>query len=190
MRLRGFFFITVGACLILAACAGKPDRPRRSGPPQMELDEEARAEQSQQVYRRFVERWDYNQDGEATCDDISLQRSRLFRMLDEDKDGRLTSGEYRHAKFEDKSFLFFDFLRVDMNGTNSIEPEELVAVPHSQFLNADSDGDCYISPDEAIAMARESRMGGRQGRGPGGEGGKGGKGGRGPGSGGPMATGD
>jgi|GEM_PF-1655436 len=194
MRVRVFHYILFGAAIGLSACAGGPERGGRNhmgGPPQMEMNPEAHAERVEQVYRQYVERWDYNQDGEATCDDIELQRSRLFRMLDEDKDGKLTSSEYRHAKFEDKSFMFFDFLRVDTNGRGAVELEELVAVPHSQFLNADENGDCYISPPEAMAMVRQSQMGagGGDGRGPGGPGGKGGQGGRAP-RGGPMLTGD
>ncbi|SDE50380.1 hypothetical protein [Kordiimonas lacus] len=188
MRVRPIHFIIFGAAFGLGACASGPDRGR-GGPPQMDMNPEAHAERVQQVYRQYVERWDYNGDGEATCEDINVQRSRLFRVLDENKDGKLVSGEYRHAKFEDKSFMFFDFLRVDTNGTAAVELEELVAVPHSQFLNADNDGDCYISPPEAMAMMRDMQMGagGAEGRGPGG---RGGKGGRAPRGGGPMVTGD
>ncbi len=189
MRMRVFHYIIFGAAFSLSACAGGPERGRPGGPPQTDMNPESHAERVQQVYSQFVSRWDYNQDGEATCDDISVQRSRLFRVLDENKDGKLVSGEYRHAKFEDKSFMFFDFLRVDTNDTGAVELEELVAVPHSQFLNADRDGDCYISPPEAMAMVRQSQMGagGGEGRGPGG---RGGQGGRAPRGGGPMVTGD
>ncbi|MFC4347891.1 hypothetical protein ACFO5Q_08555 [Kordiimonas lipolytica] len=157
------------------------------GPPQMDMNPEAHAERVEQVYRLYVERWDYNGDGEATCDDINVQRSRLFRMLDQNKDGKLVSGEYRHAKFEDKSFMFFDFLRVDTNGTGAVELEEMEAVPHSQFLNADGDGNCTISPHEAMAMVRHTQMSGGKDHGPGS---KSGRGGRAPRGGSPMVTGD
>jgi len=180
MRARPSILILLSASLALGACASKgPERGAR--PDRPEIDPEARAERMEQIYRQFVDRWDYNQDGEATCDDIDTQRSRLFRTLDEDKDGELTSGEYRHAKFEDKSFMFFDFLRVDTNASGRVELEELAAVPHSQFLNADKDDDCSISPPEAMAVVRESMM-------QGGRGGRGGRGGgRGPGG---MLTGE
>jgi hypothetical protein len=151
------------------------------------MDPDARQERMEIIHRQFVDRWDYDQDGAATCDDIKTQRSRLFRQLDEDKDGTLTSGEYRHAKFEDKSFMFFDFLRVDTNANGTVELEEMTEVPHSQFLSADKDGDCYISAPEAMATVRDSMM--QQGGGRGGPGGRGGRGGRGGGRGdGPMLT--
>ncbi len=115
----------------------------------------------EQMVSRYIERWDYNNDGAATCDDINVSRSRLFRLLDEDKDGLLASGEYRHAKFEDKSFLFFDFIRVDANGDSRVSVEELVAVPNSQFLAADKDHDCRISPQEAVGAMHDMQMGKR-----------------------------
>jgi hypothetical protein len=133
----------------------------------------------EQVYTRFVERWDYNEDGMATCDDVAVQRSRLFKRIDDDKDGLLESGEFRYAKFEDKSFLFFPFDRVDADATGGIDVDEFVAVSHSEFLNIDKNHDCTISQREAM-MAMRDTMGEDNGRG----GGKGrGKGGRGKGGG-------
>ena len=128
----------------------------------------------QHLVARYTERWDSNNDGIASCDDLGLSRSRLFRMLDEDNDGLLSTGEYRHAKFEGKSFMFFDFMAVDKDHSAAISVEELVAVPNSQFLAADKDHDCRISPEEAMAAMREMRMGGERP-----EGGRRGKGGRG-----------
>jgi len=181
MRKPQTILILAGAAALLSACAQKgPERMARGG---QQMDPEQRAERMERVYTEFVARWDYNGDGKASCDDINLQRSRLFRLLDEDRDGALTSGEYRHAKFEDKSFMFFDFLRVDADGAGGVDVDELAGVPHSQFLNADKDGNCIINRQEAIAMVREIRMGDgesrSQGRGRGGKG-RGGKG-RGPG---------
>jgi len=149
-------------------------------------------ERLEQIYSRFVERWDYNEDGQATCEDIAVKRSRLFQRLDEDKDGALSSGEYRYAKFEDKSFLFFPYDRVDMDSSTTIDVEEFVAVSHSEFLNIDKDKDCTINRQEAMMAMRETMGSGREGGRPGGRG-KGGKGGRGGpppggGMGGPMAT--
>lgn len=145
----------------------------------------------EQIYARFVERWDYNSDGFATCDDVRIQRARLFKLLDEDKDDFLTSREYRYAKFEDKSFLFFPIDRVDSDTSTSVDVEEFVAVPHSEFLNIDQDGNCEISQREAMTAMRDmmagEREGGRGGKG-GGRGGKGGgRGGKG-GMGSPMLT--
>ena len=157
MPVKAPLLLALSSALLLTACASKrPDD--RHGPPQGPAMDPARMEE---MVRLYTERWDYNNDGAATCDDINVARSRLFRLLDEDKDGQLTSGEYRHAKFEDKSFLFFDFLRIDTNGDGAVSVDELVAVPNSQFMAADKDHDCRISPNEAMASMRESRMGDR-----------------------------
>lgn len=166
--------LILGASLTLGACANKgPRGPERNRP---DMDPEARTERMEHIYKQFVSRWDYNEDGMASCDDIKTQRSRLFKQLDDDKDGTLTSGEYKYAKFEDKSFMFFDFLRVDKNASGVIELDELTEVPHSQFLHADKDGNCTISPPEAMAIVRETMMGsGDERRARGGKGGRAGK---------------
>jgi len=115
------------------------------------------------IYLQFVERWDYNQDGLATCDDLTVKRSRLFKRLDADKSGDLTSGEFRYAKFEDKSFMFFPLDRVDTNASATIEVDEFVAVSDSSFLHTDKDKNCVISRQEAMIAARELRGGGESG---------------------------
>jgi hypothetical protein len=135
-------------------------------------------ERMQTLVARYTERWDANNDGVATCDDVNLTRSRLFRILDEDKDGVLTPAEYRHSRFEDKSFMFFDFMTVDKDHDGSVSVEELAAVPNSQFLAADKDDNCRISPEEALAAMQEMQMGG--GRPDGRRDGKDGRGGRRP----------
>lgn len=157
------------ASVLLMACASNkgPERPEKR-----QMD----PERMERLYNQFVERWDYNEDGMATCDDISVQRARLFKRLDTDESGALTSGEYRYAKFEDKSFMFFALDRVDTNASAEVDLEEFVAVSHSEFLNLDKDGNCAISQREAIAALRELR-GGQEGHGRGqGQRGRGGRG--------------
>lgn len=172
------------ASSLVAACGGHRGPERREPAP---VD----PAKMEQMYYEFVARWDYNEDGVASCDDMALQRSRLFRLLDTDKDGFLSTGEYRYAQFEDKSFMFYDFLRVDKNSSGTITIEELNEVPHSQFQAADKDHDCTISREEAMMALRDSRAGtwGSREDSPDGErGGRGGRGGppggnRGPGGG-------
>lgn len=138
--------ILCAAAVTLGACASNKGPERH---PQVDKQRMAR------LYNTFISRWDFNEDGSATCDDISTQRSRLFRRLDEDQNGQLTSREYRHARFEDKSFMFFTVDRVDTNSNTTIDADEFVAVPHSQFLNMDQDNDCFIDQHEALTAMRE-----------------------------------
>lgn len=168
--------IGVACSLILSlgliACAGSNDR----GSKRPELSPERKAE----LYERFVRRWDLNADGQVTCVDVDLQRRALFSVLDKDSDEQLTSGEYRYAKFEDKSFLFHLFSDVDVNSSGAISFEELNGVTHSQFTSLDKNGDCLVSELEAEAEARERARDGREGRGGRGKGGPGGRGDRRP----------
>ncbi|WP_081611410.1 hypothetical protein [Kordiimonas gwangyangensis] len=176
--------LALSASLLVTACAkGGPDGRRGPPPGAAGMAEHGPMdpERMKSLVTRYTERWDANNDGAATCDDINLTRSRLFRVLDEDKDGFLNSGEYRHAKFEDKSFLFFDFMAVDKDHDGSVSVEELVAVPNSQFLAADNDHDCRISADEAMMALEEMQRGfGRPESGRGGKRGRGGPGGQPP----------
>ena len=162
---------TLASALFLSACAGGSDR----GPKRPELTPERKAE----LYERFVRRWDLNADDQVTCVDVKLQRRALFSVLDTDPDEQLTSGEYRYAKFEDKSFLFHLFSDVDTDSSGAISLNELDAVKHSQFESLDKNGDCIVSELEAEAEARERARDGREGRGGREKSGRGGRGGRG-----------
>lgn len=184
MTYKSTITLALTAAVLFSACASnKPER--RQGPggrgPGMEMDPSKMEARRTELRERFLAKWDHNKDGTVACDDITLSRSRLFRRLDQDNDGALVSAEYRHAKFEDKAFLFYDFLGTDKNGDGLIDVDELIAVPHSQFQSMDNDGDCTITPPEMMAAMREARIGAgpdgdqteRKGRG----GGKGRKGG-------------
>lgn len=171
------------SALSISACASHgPDRHKG---PRMEMDPAKMEARREEMQTRFLAKWDYDEDGLVTCDDIALKRSRLFRQLDSDNDGFLTSGEYRYAKFEDKTFLFYDFLTTNKNGDGGVDVDEFVAVPHSAFQRMDADSDCIVSPHEMMAAMHETKMGdpdrdrrggkegrgGRKGRGRSGEGG-------------------
>lgn len=150
--------------LILNACAsqkGLENRPPRD------------SKHLERLSANFINRWDYNEDGNATCDDILVQRSRLFKRLDEDNNGELNSREYRHARFEDKSFMFYEIDRIDGNGSTTVDLNEFIAVTHSQFFNIDKNADCTIDRQEALTAMRNNnpdaaqRKRGKGGRGKG-----------------------
>lgn len=139
--------LTLASSLCLAACAGRDDgRPKRP-----ELTPERKAE----LYERFTVRWDFNGDGLVSCADVEFQREQLFTLLDTDTDDQLASGEYRYAKFEDKSFLFHLFTDVDTDSSGSISRVELNRVQHSQFASLDKDANCLVDEEEAAIAARE-----------------------------------
>ncbi|MBL4790514.1 MAG: hypothetical protein JKY60_16215 [Kordiimonadaceae bacterium] len=134
------------ASALLASCASK------KGPEKRQPLDPARAER---LYRGFVERWDFDESGSVNCADITVQRTRLFNRLDTDRSQSLSSEEYRKANFEDKSFLFFPFDRIDTDTSSLVELKEFTAVSHSQFLSMDKNSDCTISKPEALLAMRE-----------------------------------
>ncbi len=126
--------------VFLGACSKKEIDPISQIPP----------ERAAQIYDRVTKEWDENRDGTATCADIAIRRRALFNIVDADKNGNLWPGEYRLAKFEDKSFLFFEFPVADTNDSSRIELTEFLAVPHSKFQGIDANSDCIISKEEAL----------------------------------------
>jgi len=132
---------------LLAGCASekRPKNKRQIDP-----------DRAERLYNKFVQRLDFNEDGTVACNDIYVQRARLFNRLDTDESETLTSSEYRLAKFEDKDFLFFDFDRADKNVSKLIELEEFTAISDSEFLSMDKNCDCSISKQEALLAMREN----------------------------------
>lgn len=128
------------ACILLGACSTKKEDPIKKIPP-------ARAEQ---IYNRVIRQWDENKDGAATCADVAVRREALFKIVDADKSGDLWPGEYRLAKFEDRSFHFFEFPKADVDESGRIELREFLAIPPSRFQGFDSNSDCIISKEEAL----------------------------------------
>lgn len=167
------FITAILTVLLLSACAGsdrgRPDRRERPEPS---------PEQRAEMLDRFLVKWDKNNDRQLTCEDIALERKALFVLLDEDGDETLSSGEFRYAKFEDKSFMFHLFSEVDNDRSGNVSLTELQAVIHSQFEGMDRDGDCLINEDEMMLALREQMRTERANR-EGEEGRRGGRGGRG-----------
>lgn len=172
------FATAIITSVLIAACAGpgggRPDRQERPEP-----SPERRAE----MRDRFLTQWDKNSDDQLTCEDIALERKALFITLDEDGSETLTSGEFRYAKFEDKSFLFHLFSEVDTDRSGDISVAEMQAVTHSQFEGMDKDGDCLVNDQEIMLAMRDlirseraERQGAERGEGRGGRGGRGGQG--------------
>lgn len=129
----------------LTACASRRKAPER--PP-------LKPEQKQTLYNRLVTRWDFDKDGAVTCNDITVQRRSLFIELDTDNNDLLSVSEYRFARFEDKSYLFYTYQEVDIDKAPGLSFTEFNAVSHSQFVGFDRDKNCTVSIDEASDALR------------------------------------
>ncbi|WP_262694931.1 EF-hand domain-containing protein [Kordiimonas aquimaris] len=140
--------LKLGAFIIIGLCVSGCASNRRDGPPELP------PERKQALYDRLVTQWDYNQDDTITCADVTTVRTRLFDTLDTNKDGFLYPAEYRFAQFDDKSFLFFPFAKVDSDESSSISFTEFKDIPHSEFGGYDSNRDCIVTIDEAAAALR------------------------------------
>lgn len=127
-------------CLLLGACSKKQIDPISKIPP----------ERAEQIYNRVIREWDENKDGKASCEDVAIRRQALFKIVDADKSGDLWPGEYRLAKFEDRSFHFFEFPKADTDESGRVELREFLAIPPSRFQGFDADSDCLISKEEAL----------------------------------------
>lgn len=145
---------TIASCLIIGACSKKVPDPVETIP----------AEHVERALTRLVTKWDYNDDGRATCEDVDVLRRQQFVKLDTNRDNRLSNREYRAANFEDKSFVFHDFTKLDANESGIIEPTEFIAVSHSEFRGLDKDDNCVIEYRDAayhIVAERAQGLGGK-----------------------------
>lgn len=138
--------------LALSACTKKAPDPLETIP----------AERIEKALSRLVTKWDHNNDGQATCADVTVLRRQQFIKLDQNNDSRLNNREYRTANFEDKSFVFHDFEKLDANVSGVIELSEFTAVSHSEFRGLDKDDDCRLDMRDAaysIVAARAQGLG-------------------------------
>ena len=110
--------------------------------------------QENAAYVRFLKNYDIDRDGEITCADGALKRSKTFAELDKDSNGELDAGEYRFAKFQDRAFLYIELSDVDTDQSLTISEPEFTGVPNSEYLALDGDGNCSVSREEIIAAAR------------------------------------
>ncbi|MBL4638903.1 MAG: hypothetical protein JKY57_00055 [Kordiimonadaceae bacterium] len=145
----------VMGCLIVSACAKKEPNPIEAIPTKV-ID---------RALVRLVAQWDYNKDGAATCEDISVLRHRQFGKLDKDGNRGLSEKEYRSVNFEDKSFVFHEFSALDIDASNMITLSEFVGVSHSEFRGLDQNDDCILDRNDAAysVLAARARGLGRKG---------------------------
>ena len=143
--------VLMGFSLLISACSsGKQADPIEKIP----------AAQVEKALRGLNERWDLNADGQSTCADITLLRKQQFSRLDTDKSSHLNTEEYRKIKFEDNSFVFFEFDTLDTDQTGHLNLTEFSAVSHSQFRGLDKDSDCTLSYRDAAHSVLEARRNG------------------------------
>ncbi len=134
-----------GASLCLSACSSKDDKPRNR----------VVSKKIDQRYNDFIDRWDKDQDGLATCKDIILIRATVFTQSDSNKDGNLTPSEFRDIMHFDKSFRFIPFEQIDKNASGLIEQNEFTRTENKIFKRYDKDNDCMISKPEFAQIAKE-----------------------------------
>lgn len=139
------FPVTIALALCITACASnrRPERPELS------------PERKQGLYERILNKWDINRDQAVTCDDVIAVRKALFSTLDTDNNEVLSPREYRFAQFEDKSFLFYSFDKVNTTDDTDINFTEFSNVPHSEFAGIDRNKDCTVTVDEAAEALRD-----------------------------------
>ncbi len=137
--------ILMGTSLCLSACSRKHDKPKNR----------TATEKIDQRYKDFIDRWDKDQDGFASCKDIALSRATVFTQLDGNNDGNLTPSEFSDIMHFDKSFRFIPFEQIDINASGSIEQNEFTRTEDKIFKRYDKDDDCMISKSEFIQIAKE-----------------------------------
>lgn len=140
--------LVIALCgLAIAACSKKQIDPVETIP----------ADRISKAHKRLIAQWDHNNDGQATCADIAVLRRQQFQKLDLDSNQYLNEKEYRLVNFEDKSFVFHDFKKLDIDVSGAIDLSEFVAVSHSEFRGLDKDNNCTIGIRDAAYSILDDR---------------------------------
>lgn len=147
----------------LTACSGKDDKPEKHH----------KAPNSENRYLEFIQRWDIDGDGLATCKDTVKKQEALFQQLDADTNQEVTRREFGEIMFLDKSYRFIPFEQIDKNADGMISTAEFAGTPNHIFTRFDKDGNCNVSREEFATAAREiaSQKRGGKGKGRGSKGG-------------------
>ena len=102
---------------------------------------------------------DADQDGFVSLDEF--KRFRWLRALgnDADGDGRLDRSEFGEMLPSRVPRLMRGriFSRVDADGDDRVDEQELASMPARAFDEADADGDARLSPDELVTLQQQSQ---------------------------------
>lgn len=145
------FLIVSGLILIFALGACGPKRQRIDGP----LPELTPAMRDQIQQR--LDFYDLNQDGIVSCEDTALRRSELFKLVDEDENGGLDSGEYMDLRWHDKLYVLLELPNDDLDQDGLVSLAELQQRGDPFFGRIDVDRDCIISVEEYQVELRSAQ---------------------------------
>jgi len=124
---------------------------------------------------RMLERFDTNEDGKLTQEELDGARKKLLAAHDGDKDGKLSLAEYEKLWLEVKrQRMVRSFQKVDRDGDASVTLDEFLK-PYAKIVERmDSNGDGALDRDDH--RKRHGGMGRGHGGGMGKQDGSGGKG--------------
>jgi Ca2+-binding EF-hand superfamily protein len=110
----------------------------------------------------LFQKFDTNQDGVVTTQEVEAAAAAHFAAADTNKDGKLTPEERqaaRQERMEEK------FEQRDANGNGVLERSEVARMPQPFFDKLDTDKSGTLSPQEMQAIAGLHRHGGKGGHG-------------------------
>lgn len=145
-------WIVGGLILIFAVAACGPTRQRIGGP----LPELTPAMRDQIQQR--LDFYDTNQDGIVSCDDVALRRADLFKLVDEDENGGLDSGEYMDLRWHDKLYVLLELSNDDLDQDGLVSLAELQQRRDPFFGRIDVDRDCIITVEEYRVELRSNQQ--------------------------------
>lgn len=118
-------------------------------------------------FEKLLERFDVNQDGSLTQDEVQSVQQGFFKTADIDADGFLSADELEAAHVQERAAHIADkFAELDNNGDGGIKADELTNTegPNRHlarnFAEVDSNGDGSITLEEmkASIQAKEAEV--------------------------------
>jgi Ca2+-binding EF-hand superfamily protein len=119
-------------------------------------------------FERLLDRFDVNQDGAVSQDEVQAVHQAVFTTADVNADGFLTIDELETAHLQQREEHLADrFAELDQNGDGSISADEFATngrnpqcQPAGHFTEMDSNGDSLVTLEEMRAgmQARDAAM--------------------------------
>lgn len=109
------------------------------------------------IDRTFIaaaQTWDFNKDGNVTCDEWKNYAVSLVKESDGNGDGVLENAEFQQMAKIDKLFETADLRYYDLNGDGKITAEEMIGKQNIAFSILDRNGDCTIDRTETVQVVQ------------------------------------
>lgn len=138
-------FLYLSLCLALSSCGSFPSITGAKSP-------FGGGSNTDRTFIAAAQTWDFDKDGNVTCDEWKNYALSLVKESDGNGDGVLDSAEFQEMSKIDRLFEVADIRYYDLNGDAKVTFEELAGKQNVAFKVLDKNGDCRIDRTETVQV--------------------------------------